>query len=78
MKDRRAVTLELLSLVSGRDVADITPEMDLVADLELDSPKAIRLLVELEDRFDTEIPDEVATRLSTVADVLAYVESHDG
>ena len=75
MTDDRAVTLDVLALVTGRDAADITPEMELVADLELDSLKAVRLLVELEDRLDAEIPDEEASRLKTVGDVLAYVDS---
>ncbi len=77
MSERRDTVLELLSLVSGRAVEDITPDLDLVADLGLDSPKAVRLLVELEDRFDAEIPDEEAARFSTVGDVLEYADSYD-
>ncbi len=51
-------------------MTEIRPDMDLVADLELDSPKAVRLLVELEERLDIEIDDEVAGRMSTVGDLL--------
>ncbi len=50
-------------------------EMDLVADLNFNSAKAMRLLVEIEDAFDVEIEDEDAAKLSTVGDVVRYVES---
>ncbi|MCZ6597262.1 MAG: acyl carrier protein [Planctomycetota bacterium] len=73
MTDTIRTVLEVLSLVSGRDAAEIRPEMDLVADLGIDSPKAVRLLVELEERLDIEIDDELASRMSTVGDVLDHV-----
>lgn len=73
MTDTIQIVLEVLSLVSGRDAAEIRPEMDLVADLGIDSPKAVRLLVELEERLDIEIDDELASRMSTVGDVLDHV-----
>ncbi len=71
--DWKETTLMTLQEVSGAARESITPEKDLVADLGIDSPKALRLLVELEDRLSIEIPDEEAAKLSTVGDVLAYV-----
>ncbi len=70
--------LEILALVSAEPAALITREMDLVADLRIDSPKALRLLVEIEERIGLDIPDEAAARMSTVGDVLDYVERHAG
>jgi acyl carrier protein len=69
----KETALAVLAEVSEREVADLSPEQDLVADLEIDSPKALQLLVLLEERLDIEIPDEDAARLESVADVLAYV-----
>jgi len=62
--------LSILSEISGTSVGEIKPEMDLVADLGIDSPKALRLLVELEDELEVEISDEDAARMTTVGDIL--------
>lgn len=74
--EKKERVLAVLAEISGQTSEAMTPEKDLVADLEIDSPKALRLLVELEDAFGIEIPDEDAARMSTVGDVLAYVDSH--
>jgi acyl carrier protein len=72
----RQDTLEVLAKIAGVPEAELAPEQHLVADLGVDSPKALRLLVELEDRLDIEIEDEQAAALKTVGDVLAFVERH--
>lgn len=74
MSERREAALKVLAEVSGRPRAELDPGLDLVADLGIDSPRALRLLVELEEALDVEIPDEVAARISTVGDLLAGVE----
>ncbi len=71
--DRKLETIGVLAKLVGRSVEDVKPEMDLVADLGMDSPKSLQLLVELEDRLSIEIPDEAAARMQTVGDVLEYV-----
>jgi len=72
---RKDAVLDLLALVTGLDALALRPEMDLVADLGIDSPKALRLLVEIEERFALDIPDEDAARMSTVGHLLDYVEA---
>lgn len=69
----QAVVFEVLAEVSGRTVDEISPEQDLVADLEIDSPKALQLLVQLEERLGIEIPDEAAARFEKVDDLVRYV-----
>jgi acyl carrier protein len=61
-----------IAKVSKIDPATITPEMELVADLDLDSARALELLVELEDILGIEISDEDAVRMNTVGDILDY------
>ena len=63
----------ILSKVSGQDASSLNEEMSLVADLGIDSAKALQLLADLEDALDIEIDDEDAARMNTVADVLGYV-----
>ena len=70
--------MRVLAAVSERPQAEIRPHQDLVADLGLDSPKALRLLVELEDELGFEIPDEHAAGMSTVADLLEYARRRAG
>lgn len=68
-----AKALEILAEISGKDATTITPEMELVAHLNIDSPQALQLLVALEEAFDIEISDEDAARMDTVNDVLGYL-----
>lgn len=63
----------VLSKVSGLDPAELKDEMSLVADLGVDSAKALQLLADLEDALDIEISDEDAARMNSVGDVFGYV-----
>jgi acyl carrier protein len=67
--------LEVLAEVTGRERSELRPEMDLTTDLGLDSPNALRLLVELEERLDAEISDDEAAAMNTVGDILEYARS---
>ncbi|MDX1501884.1 MAG: acyl carrier protein [Thermoanaerobaculia bacterium] len=71
---RHQAALEVVAEVSGRPVGELTSETELVADLGVDSAKALTMLVELEDRLGIEIDDEEVTELSTVGDVLRAIE----
>jgi len=73
--NRSEIAVSVIAEITGIPADSITPEMELVADLDMDSAKALELLVELEDRFDVEIDDENAANLNTVGDVLATIES---
>jgi acyl carrier protein len=61
-----------------RDVSRIRPEDRLREDLGLDSLAMIELLFKIEEHFDLEIPNEDLSRITTVADVTAYVEEKLG
>ena len=54
---------------------DLKPAMELVSDLGIDSPKALELLVELEEALGIEISDEDAASMETVGDVLEYARA---
>jgi acyl carrier protein len=61
-----------------RDVSQIHPQDRLREDLGLDSLAMIELLFKIEEHFDLEIPNEDLSRVTTVADVTAYVEEKLG
>lgn len=67
---------DVLAEITGTERDQIREDMDLVADLDIDSPDALRLLVELEDRLGVEIGDESAAAMVTVGDILRYVREH--
>ncbi len=70
--DPRAAASRVLARASGRDEGELRPEFDLVADLGIDSPRQLELLIDLEEALDTEISDEDAAAMETVGDVLDY------
>lgn len=72
--DTRKLVLDVIGEITGVDPDVIKPEMELVADLGLDSAKAVQMLVTLEERVDVEIDDEHVPRLQTVADVIAALD----
>lgn len=66
---------KVLAEVSGKALAELRDEMELVSDLGIDSPKALELLVELEDALGVEISDEDAARMESVGDVVQYASA---
>ena len=56
------------------DESKISPESNLVDDLKADSLDVAALMLELEERYNVEIPDEELGSLKTVADIADYLE----
>mgnify|MGYP002078628775 CR=1 FL=1 len=52
----------------------IGPSTDLAADLNVDSVAAMDLIMEIEDRFEIDIPINLVSDMSTVADLVGLVE----
>ncbi len=70
--DPRATATKVLARTSGRPESELQPEQDLVADLGIDSPKQLELLIQLEEALEVEITDEEAAAMETVGHVLDY------
>jgi len=73
--EKKAVVLELLARLARKSPEEIREDMELVADLGLDSPKALELLIELEESLHVEIDDDAVASLNTVGDVIGLVDS---
>jgi acyl carrier protein len=52
----------------------VTPEAKFIEDLGADSLDVVELVMALEEEFGNEIPDEEAEKLTTVGDVIKYIE----
>lgn len=66
---------EIMAARLGLPPEQLMPEARLVEDLGLDSLDAVELAISVERKFDIEVPEEELTRLKTVADMVALVES---
>ena len=54
----------------------INMETSMMKDLEADSLDAVEIILGVEDEFEIEIPDDVAEKLETVSDLVAYVDEN--
>ncbi|QQE80763.1 acyl carrier protein [Alicyclobacillus sp. SO9] len=54
----------------------VTLEATFKDDLGADSLDVVELIMELEDEFDLEISDEDAEKISSVGDVVTYIDQH--
>ncbi len=52
----------------------VTPEAKFIEDLGADSLDVVELVMALEEEFGSEIPDSEAEKLTTVGDVVKYIE----
>jgi acyl carrier protein len=59
----------------GQQPEQLVPEARLVEDLGLDSQHAEEHAISVERKFDIEVPEEELTKLKTVADMVALVQS---
>ena len=57
------------------DADQVTPETNLVEDLEADSLEAVELSLALEETFGVGIADEDMANIKTVNDIVEYIKS---
>lgn len=60
----------------GIEADEITMESSFIDDLGADSLDIVELIMALEEEFDMEIPDEDAEKISTVGDVIDYINKN--
>ncbi len=62
----------------GVDAAKITEDASFIDDLGADSLDTVELIMQFEEVFDIEIPDEDAETITTVGKAVQYVDSKLG
>ena len=60
----------------GKDEAEVKNESAFEADLGADSLATVDLVMELEEAFGCEIPDEEAEKITTVQQAIDYVTAN--
>ena len=58
----------------GVDKDKISAETSFVNDLGADSLDTVELVMELEEEFDINIPDDAAEKIQTVGQAIEYIE----
>jgi acyl carrier protein len=59
------------------DEAEVTPGASFQEDLGADSLDVVELVMQFEEAFDLEIPDEDAEKIKTVKDAIDYIEKNE-
>jgi len=63
----------------GVDKEKVTPETSFVNDLGADSLDTVELVMELEEEFDINIPDDAAEKIQTVGQAIEFInKAQDG
>ena len=62
----------------GVEESAITPEAHFVNDLGADSLDTVELIMEFEEEFGIEIPDEDAENITTVGSAVGYIDKIQG
>ncbi len=60
------------------DEKQVTLEASFIDDLGADSLDTVELVMDLEEHFEIEIPDEDAEKLKTVKDAVDYITNKKG
>ena len=62
----------------GVDEEEVTLEASFTDDLDADSLDIVELVMAFEEEFGIEIPDESVEKISTVRQVVEYIEANAG
>ena len=66
--------IEIVAEQLGANKENITRETSFVNDLGADSLDTVELVMELEEEFDINIPDDAAEKIQTVGQAIDHIE----
>lgn len=72
-----AVSDKIIKIIAdqlNKDVSEITSEQELVQDLGADSLDAVEIIMNIEEEFGIEIPEEEASKIKTVGEIIDVIE----
>ena len=70
--------VDILKNFTDVDEMDIRPEMRLVEDLGLNSVSYFAIVFDLEETFGITVDDDASMHLSTVQDLMDYIQGQTG
>ena len=75
MSDIEAAVKQIVIEHLGIDESKVTPESKFIDDLGADSLDTVELVMAFEEKFNIEIPDDIAETIVTVQNAKDYIES---
>lgn len=76
MSDTQAQVTEIIVDLLGVEEEQIVPAARFREDLEADSLDLVELIMAFEEKFDGEISDEEAQKITTVGEAVSYIDTH--
>ncbi len=70
----QARVIEIVSEQMGVNKDQITPATSFQKDLNADSLDQVELVMDMEEEFDINIPEDQHEKLQTVGDAIAFIE----
>ena len=74
MADVSQRVIDIVAEQLGVDKEKVAPETSFVNDLGADSLDTVELVMELEEEFDINIPDDAAEKIQTVGQAIQFIE----
>ncbi len=75
MADVSERVIDIVAEQLGVDKEKVKTETSFVNDLGADSLDTVELVMELEEEFNINIPDDAAEKIETVGQAIAFIES---
>jgi acyl carrier protein len=66
--------IDIVAEQLGVDKEKVKPESHFINDLGADSLDQVELVMELEEEFDLNIPDDAAEKIETVGQAIQFIE----
>ncbi|MCA9944458.1 MAG: acyl carrier protein [Anaerolineales bacterium] len=76
MSDTEAQVKDIIVDLLGVDEDQIVSAARFREDLEADSLDLVELIMAFEEKFDGEISDEEAQKITTVGEAVTYIDTH--
>lgn len=67
--------MEIITKHFGKKASEVTPDTLIIEQLGADSLHRIELIMQLEDKFGINIPDEDADKIKSVGDVINFIKN---
>ena len=76
MSDVKSKVISIIVDKLGVDEGEVTNEASFTNDLGADSLDTVELIMEFEEEFSIEIPDEDAENITTISSAIKYIDEH--
>ena len=73
MEEIQAKVIQIISEQLGKDESEIKMSSHFIEDLDADSLDTVELVMALEEKFDIDIPDEAAEKITTVESAVDFI-----